>query len=567
MTMQVRTPRVRALIWSFSLLRYAWIPFLLTIAGRWIGSLVQIIGAAFLAFAVSQLNLTAAEPDVVLPAPIAAWLYSRSHPSAFAASIALLAGISSGLIDTLVGFATGWLHSNLNRILTPAATASALQGHDVVDSSTLIQRWLLKEVLVDFHQTSVATGIGALGTIVLVLAATFRTEKTAGYVAVICLGVWTTFCVLLIRKAIAASRHAAIQHEIMGRVLRSTVALRKDLSRPSIWQYWIERTKPGTQVLGKSILSQAIWASTLSGALGITASSIPYIALIMAARGGGLASSVAVFLFTSRLVGPLSEISHALTAFQDQLISIQRSHDAFRTALDSRSVQPPTPLKLSSFEFAGSSLNFNGSGDSISLPKFSARVGQLTCVVGPSGSGKSTLLSVLAGQKIESSEPLSVEGELINTTDPAWRESVGLLPQEPELIPGPIADNLSSFPGWSATDQLIGATNAIIGTMLDTTSNAGAGQEPNSTSVSAGQRRSIAVLRMLGTNVPVILLDEPIAGVDSGLLEFLRPAIANAVANRIVIIALHEHDLARLKLPASVITLNAKGAESDGTHS
>jgi ABC-type multidrug transport system fused ATPase/permease subunit len=480
-----------------------------------------------------------------------------NNPSAIAASVALAAGVCSGLIDTLVAFAGSWMHLILNRVLTPAAAASALQGRDGIDSSTLIQRWLLKEVLVDFYQTSVATVIGAVGTIVLVLAATFRTDSKAGYVAIICLGVWAVFCVVLIRKSIAASRQAAIQHEQMGRVLRSSVALRKDLSRPSAWRYWLRRIVPDTQALGRSILWQGIWASTLSGALGITAMSIPFIALIMAARGGGgLASSVAIFLFTSRLVGPLSEISHALTVFQDQLIAIQRSHDAFAGALDFQSSEPPIPARITTLEFGGSGVRYGGLGDSLQLPKISAHAGKLMCVVGPSGSGKSTLLSILAGQSVGFTEGLNVNGNPIDAFSLNWRESVGLLPQEPALIPGSITDNLSSFPGWLPTDQLIEATNAIIGTMLESETPDIA--KHRSSNVSAGQRRSVAVLRVLGSNVPVVLLDEPIAGVDNDLLEYLRPAIAEAAANRIVIVALHEHDLTRLNLPASVITLTAK---------
>lgn len=556
MIMQVRTPRVRALIWCFSLLRYAWVPFILTIAGRWIGSLVQIIGAAFLAFAVSQLNLTAADPDAVLPARITAWLYSTNHPSALAATVALAAGVCSGLIDTLVAFAGSWMHLKLNRILTPAAAASALQGHDDIDSSTLIQRWLLKEVLVDFYQASVATVIGAVGTIVLVLAATFRTDSRAGYIAIIGLGVWALCSVVLIRKAIAASRYAAVQHELVGRVLRSTVALRKDLSRPSTWRFWLRRIVPETKALGHSILWQGIWASTLSGALGITASSIPFIALIMAARGGGLASSVAVFLFTSRLVGPLSEISQALTVFQDQVIAIQRSHDAFAGALDFQCPKRPNLTRFSSLEFGGSSVSFNSSGGSLELPRIAAHAGKLTVVVGPSGSGKSTLLSVLAGQITGIGEDLMVDGKSVEASSLDWRESVGLLPQEPELIPGSIRNNLDLFPGWLPTDRLTRATDAIISTMLERETADGVKHE--SSNVSAGQRRGVALIRVLGSDVPVVLLDEPFAGVDSGLLEFLRLAIAEAAANRIVIVALHEHDLERLNLTASVITLRTE---------
>lgn len=556
-TTEVSRPRLRALLWALGLLRYAWLPFTFTIVGRWVGSIVQIGAAALLAFAVAQMNLSPAGESAVLPDAVTKWLTSTNHPSLVAALAALAAGICSGILDTLVSWSGSWIHVLLNRRLTPAAVASALQGYDgagsTIDSSTLIQRWLLKEVLVDFFQSGVASGIGAIGTIVLVLAATFRTNSQAFGVCAICLGLWTICCVALTRKAITASREAAIQHELMGRVLRSTVALRRDLSRPSYWRFWLQRTEQGKNDLGRSILWQGIWAANLSGALGIMASSIPLIALIVALSSGGLQAAVAVYLFTSRLVSPLTEISQALTVFQDQLVAIQRTHDAFAGALDFQTSGHYIPNRIASLEFDGGAVKFNGSGV-LDLPLVRAQAGRLTYLVGPSGSGKSSLLAVLAGQRLGSTGELRVDGNRIDLLSLSWRENVSLLPQYPELLPGSVNDNLNSFPGWIPSRCLAEAVDAILQTTAEC--------EAPEVEFSAGQRRTIAMLRVLGSNAPVILLDEPLTGVDNGLVKHLRPAISEVAANRIVIIALHEHDLVRLDLPASVVNLSPKGVMS-----
>lgn len=542
----VQRPQFVTLLWAVRLLRYAWMPFGLTILGRWIGSLAQIAVAAFLAFAVAQLNVESANADAVLPKAVASWLQSTNHPSMFALLAALILGVCSGVIDTLVSWSGTWIHVILNRLLTPAALASALQGYEDagsarIDSSILIQRWLLKEVLVDFYQSGVASIIGALGTIALVMVATFRTSHRAGLICILCLILWSVLCALLMRKALVASRQAAIEHELMGRTLRSSVALRNDLSRPSAWKFWLERSRPAVNDLGRSILWQGIWAATLSGALGITASSIPLLALLLAASGG-IQASVAVYLFTSRLIAPLTEISQALTVFQDQMIAIQRMHDAFAGALNFRQHEYSVYTARKSLEFEAGQVEFDSSS-TLAFPDIRARAGLPVCLVGASGSGKTTLLSVLAGQRRASSGELRVDGNLIDPLSLNWRESVGILPQYPELLPGAVSSNLARFPSWSPTRQVLESTDAILKTIV----------QSEGADLSAGQRRAIAVMRALGCDVPVILLDEPFAGVDNRLLQFIRLAIAEVVKERIVIIALHEHDLARLDLPVSVI--------------
>ena len=558
MTAPVQKPRVRALMWAFGLLRHAWLPFSLTIAGRWVGSLIQIAGAALVAFAVAQLNIAPGDSGAVLPQAVTEWLASTNHASAIATTLALVLGVSSGAIDTLVSWAGTWMHVILNRILTPAAIATGLQIHDdadlSVDTSTIIQRWLLKEQLVDFFHSGVATVIGAVGTILIVLTATFRTDNRAGWVCVGCLVFWSTCCVLLIRKAVTASRHAAAQHEEMGRILRSTVAIRRDFGRPSLWRFWLSRTRPSTTDLGKSILWQGIWSATLSGVLGITASSIPLIAVITAVSGGGLQVSIAIYLFTSRLVAPLSEISQAFTMFQDQLVAIQRTHDAFAGALNFETSVPLHAIQSSSLEFDGGALQFND-GALLELPSIQARAGTLTFIVGPSGCGKSSLLAVLSGQRDSTSVVLRVNGDRVELKSLLWRETVGLLPQDPELMPGSVDDNLRFFPNWRSTDRLVQATDAVVATIVGTSKSL---VGFDSSTVSAGQRRAIALLRVLGSNLPVILLDEPIAGVDGRLVDYLKAALVEAAAGRIVIAALHEHDLVRLNLPASVINIRPK---------
>jgi ATP-binding cassette subfamily C protein CydD len=143
-------------------------------------------------------------------------------------------------------------------------------------------------------------------------------------------------------------------------------------------------------------------------------------------------------------------------------------------------------------------------------------------------------------------------------TDPRWRETCALVRQEPELVPGALVDNLQEFPLWKETPARRLAVDRILASRV-----AGGGGEVaiDQKGVSVGQRRAIAVLRTVGSDASVLLLDEPVAALDDVLVEPIVEVIMEAYREgRIILLSAHEHDLQRLKLPGEhvvVVRLNS----------
>jgi len=150
---------------------------------------------------------------------------------------------------------------------------------------------------------------------------------------------------------------------------------------------------------------------------------------------------------------------------------------------------------------------------------------------------------------------LLLDGKNIDIKSASWRETCSMLPQEPELVPGTIRDNLTDFADWSSNEFIMKAIDKIL--------NAVEGGEDcivdvDNKGVSVGQRRSIALLRCLGSSSKVVLLDEPIAGMDESLVSVLRDVIEGARRQgRIVILTAHEHDFERLKIEKSKMVMLA----------
>jgi ATP-binding cassette subfamily C protein CydCD len=150
--------------------------------------------------------------------------------------------------------------------------------------------------------------------------------------------------------------------------------------------------------------------------------------------------------------------------------------------------------------------------------------GRLTVLTGPSGCGKTTLLSCLLGL----AEPTS--GSITSRPVPVGQDLFGWLPQDPTLFVGTVADNIRL--GWPDAPEAAVAAAARDAALDEVPLARVLGQRGGG--LSAGQRRRVTLARALVLGRPVLLLDEPTAGLDpdreSVVIETLRRyAVGHAV--------------------------------------
>lgn len=148
---------------------------------------------------------------------------------------------------------------------------------------------------------------------------------------------------------------------------------------------------------------------------------------------------------------------------------------------------------------------------------FDIAQGEFFGLLGPNGAGKTTLISILAGLSRASGGRVAVHGHDVVGDYAAARRCLGVVPQE--LVFDPffsVRETLriqSGYFGVRANDDWIDELLANLG--LADKANA------NMRALSGGMKRRVLVAQALVHRPPVIVLDEPTAGVDVELRQTL----------------------------------------------
>jgi thiamine transport system ATP-binding protein len=138
--------------------------------------------------------------------------------------------------------------------------------------------------------------------------------------------------------------------------------------------------------------------------------------------------------------------------------------------------------------------------------------GAFLSVTGPSGGGKSTLLGAIAGFEKPYAGTMEFDGVDLLPLKPAQRP-VAMIFQDHNLLPTLTATQNAGL-GLSPSLKLGAAEHKAIAEMLDRVGLSGLGDRLPS-ELSGGQRQRVALARALLTTRPLLLLDEPLSGLDA----------------------------------------------------
>lgn len=261
-----------------------------------------------------------------------------------------------------------------------------------------------------------------------------------------------------------------------------------------------------------------------------------------------LLAAVLAILALGEILAPLTHSFLALgagLAARNRLNALSEGTPRAQAAIEEVEITPP------SWQLNVSQLTARLPGALVGPQRINLALksGEILCLRGPSGCGKSTLLQVLAGELL----PLSGECCLNGYPIEQWsmHNAVGYLPQQWDLFDMNLAENLrlgARHAGdselWSVLDDLaLGTWARGLPQGLETPLG------EYGAAVSGGQARRIALGRVLLARRPILLLDEPLAGLDAVTRRHVVTSLVRRAQHGILVISSH----VPLELPESQV--------------
>ena len=143
--------------------------------------------------------------------------------------------------------------------------------------------------------------------------------------------------------------------------------------------------------------------------------------------------------------------------------------------------------------------------------------GEIFGLLGPNGAGKSTFINILGGTVIKTNGEVDVWGFNLDKNPRQVRASIGIVPQEtnvdPFFSPKKLLDLQAGLYGVKKKDRITDSILKLVS--LEKQANS------YSRSLSGGMKRRLLVAKAMVHQPPIIILDEPTAGVDVDLRQTL----------------------------------------------
>jgi branched-chain amino acid transport system ATP-binding protein/urea transport system ATP-binding protein len=188
---------------------------------------------------------------------------------------------------------------------------------------------------------------------------------------------------------------------------------------------------------------------------------------------------------------------------------------------------------------------------------FTLAEGELRCVIGPNGAGKSTFFKMLTGQVKPTLGQILFRGQDISNMQPhePGRLGIGIKTQVPSLFNGlSVWENV-----WLSARRINSSVQAdrITGETLERVGMT-AYRDTITGLLAHGMRQWVEIGVVIAADPPLILLDEPAAGMSDA--EVARTAELILEINRQHALVVVEHDMGFIRMIAKKVTVLHQGA-------
>ncbi|MFG6205928.1 type I secretion system permease/ATPase [Pseudomonas retamae] len=354
----------------------------------------------------------------------------------------------------------------------------------------------------------------------------------------------------------AALRNAMLVESIQG--LDDIKALQAEQRFQQQWNQYNAASADSSLRLRTLTNSLVAWTQNVQG--GVFAVVIVFGAPMVIAGDLTTGSLVAASILSSRMMGPMAQLTHVLTRWQQAKVALEGLNRIMQMPVDhpEGSQRVHLPAIRGDYRMRQASFRYSEeSAPALNAIDLTIRPGERIALLGRNGAGKSTLLQALGGAMDLSSGETTLDGIAMAHLDPAdLRRDVGLLSQQARLFHGTLRDNITLGAGQASDQEIIAALN-VTGA-LEFVRQLPKGMDhlvlEGGLGLSGGQRQSLLLSRLLLRQPQVLLLDEPTAALDDVTERLLLEKLATWTQRRTLVVATHRVSV--LQLVERIIVLD-----------
>ncbi len=223
--------------------------------------------------------------------------------------------------------------------------------------------------------------------------------------------------------------------------------------------------------------------------------------------------------------------------------------------------------KAISIEFRDVNFTYPGAEDpAIKNLSIKLEPNETVALIGKSGSGKTTVTNLMLRTLDPQSGQILFDGIPEEELSVEWiREQIALVPQDPFLFFGTIADNLRMAKENASDEELMAALKAAELEDFVKANPAGLNTlvGDQGMALSGGQAQRLAIARALLKDAPIVILDEPTSQIDVETESLLNRALERLCANKTVLLIAHR--LSTIERADRIIVLQDGALIESGT--
>src|SRR5215831_14002286 len=274
-------------------------------------------------------------------------------------------------------------------------------------------------------------------------------------------------------------------------------------------------------------------------------------------------------LYLGKMYKPMRELSKMTDTISKADVGWERIREILENETQVRDLPGAkrAPRFKGRIEFDHVRFAYNGNGPVLDDLSLQIEPGQMVALVGPTGAGKTTIVSLLPRFYEISSGAIRIDGiDIRKFKQKSLREQISFVLQETLLFHATVAQNIAYGKPQATHDEIVRAArlaNAeeFIERMAD-------GYETmigeRGVTLSGGQRQRITIARAIIRNSPILILDEPSAGLDAESEKLVFDALENLMEGKTSIVIAHR--LATVRRADVIFVIDRGRVVEQGTH-